>query len=160
MKPLVVFDLDDTLYPEHNFVLSGFREVDRHLSQNYQLSGFYDLAKALFQTGLRGTIFDEAVNRLSRNGARTQERERLISELVSVYRGHDPDIELFEDANWALNYFRSRRQTALLSDGYLLSQQKKITALGIADQFDAIILSDEYGRSSWKPSPVPYLKCM
>jgi len=159
-KRLVVFDLDDTLYPERDFVLSGFREVDRHLSENYQLSGFCNLAKALFEKGQRGRIFDEVIKYLLGNEAASQEAERLISELVGVYRGHNPDIDLFKDARWALTYFWPRMRTALLSDGYLLTQQQKITALGIANQFDAIVLSDEYGRTSWKPSPVPYLKCM
>ena len=30
----------------------------------------------------------------------------------------------------------------------------------IANSFDTIIYSDEYGRENWKPSPVPYLKVM
>ena len=35
MVEAIVFDLDDTLYPENNFVESGYRAVARHITEVY-----------------------------------------------------------------------------------------------------------------------------
>src|SRR5688572_24675308 len=58
MRRVVVFDLDDTLFPEWQYVLSGFRAVDTWLRDTKGLIGFYDHAKALFDVRSRGPIFD------------------------------------------------------------------------------------------------------
>ena len=44
----VVFELDDTLYPERQFVLSGFRAVDDWLKAKYRVPGFFAGAEKLF----------------------------------------------------------------------------------------------------------------
>ena len=51
MRRVVVFDLDDTLFPERQYVLSGFRAVDMWLKEAHGLIGFYDHANALFNEG-------------------------------------------------------------------------------------------------------------
>jgi putative hydrolase of the HAD superfamily len=48
----------------------------------------------------------------------------------------------------------------LLSDGYLEVQRKKVEALALDRYLDAIVLSDEFGRDAWKPSPRPFLKVL
>lgn len=41
MIKVVVFDLDDTLFPEHEFVLSGFRVVSNWVTTQYSITGFF-----------------------------------------------------------------------------------------------------------------------
>ena len=60
----VVFDIDDTLYLERDYVRSGFRAVGEHVARSTGVDGFSDLAFALFEQGLRGHIFDETLLRL------------------------------------------------------------------------------------------------
>jgi putative hydrolase of the HAD superfamily len=55
-----------------------------------------------------------------------------------------------------LNHFTEKCQLALLTDGHLKVQQRKVAALGIADHFQATVYSDRFGREGWKPSPLPY----
>jgi putative hydrolase of the HAD superfamily len=57
----LVFDLDDTLYPERDFVLSGFQAVSGWLRLQGGVEGFYDRALATFERGVRGRIFDEVL---------------------------------------------------------------------------------------------------
>src|SRR5205814_2104697 len=49
---------------------------------------------------------------------------------------------------------------ALISDGYLAVQERKLEALSLAGYFDAVIFSDELGRDFWKPHPRPFEECM
>jgi putative hydrolase of the HAD superfamily len=154
MKRIVVFDLDDTLFPEWQFVLSGFRAVDESLRAR-NIQGFYASAEKLFKSGARGNIFDLALAELGHPSDKS-----LIAELLQTYREHRPTLALFEDARWAIDYFKARGPLGLISDGYQLTQQNKFAALNIADCFKAVVFSDCLGRDCWKPSPKPYQKIM
>lgn len=151
MKPVLVFDLDDTLYPEHQFVISGFQAVDVWIREAYGFKGFAAVAQALFDDGLRGRIFDEALAQLGWTKSAIEVRD-----LVSIYREHSPEIVLHDDARWALGRFQDSHRLALVTDGYLSTQRQKVLALGIGSVFETIVYSDEFGREQWKPSPVPY----
>ncbi|HJV35987.1 HAD family hydrolase [Geomonas sp.] len=155
MIKAVVFDLDDTLYPERQFVLSGFAAVDGWLSDHHGRTAFYQTAARLFASGRRGDIFDLALEQLG------VEREKgLVQELVRVYREHRPALEPFQDALAVLQRLRGAKKLAVITDGYLAVQRSKMAALGIAHYFDAICYSDEGGRECWKPSAVPYRRIM
>jgi len=152
----VVFDLDDTLYPEREFVRSGFWAVSLWVEENLGLKGFFDVAMGMFAAGNRGNVFNLALEALG--CTHTQD---LIQQLVEVYRSHSPNIRLYEDARMAILHAKSAgKKLALLTDGYLRTQQLKVASLGIAHLFDCIVYSDEFGRKNWKPSPVPYLFVM
>lgn len=155
MTEIVVFDLDDTLFPERQFVRSGFKAADEWLSKDRAMSGFFEAAWRIFEGGGRNTVFDQALRELG-----AADDRGLVSKLVEVYRAHKPTIELFADARWALEHCRSGAKLGLLTDGYLLTQKNKVEALGIAAAFDALVYTDELGRENWKPSPVPFLKLM
>jgi putative hydrolase of the HAD superfamily len=155
MNSALVFDLDDTLYPERMFVLGGFRAVDAWLSAQDAVNGFYDIAVRLFDEGCRGHVFDLALASLG-----VAHDAESIARLVSVYREHEPILTLHDDARWALERFRDTHRLGLLTDGYLATQRRKVRALGIESSFDVIVYSDAYGRECWKPSPVPYRAIM
>ena len=150
---VLVFDLDDTLYPECDYVRSGFEAVDRWLRDQHGVTGFNEVAVAHFQAGRRGNIFDLSLEQLG-----MAREPALISRLVTVYREHKPAIRLHEDAAWALDHFRPRMKLGVITDGQLVTQQRKVAALGIEPKVDRIIYSDAFGRENWKPSTVPYCK--
>jgi putative hydrolase of the HAD superfamily len=155
MSRVVVFDLDDTLFPERQYVLSGFRAVDAWLEEAKGMRGFYGRATALFEAGSRGNIFDLALAESECSGDKT-----LIGELVRIYREHRPTLNLFEDARWAIDVFGAHGPLGLISDGHLVAQQNKLAALNIGEAFQAVVFSDALGRDSWKPSPRPYQRIM
>jgi len=80
---LVAFDLDDTLYPEQEFVHSGFTAVAQHLAGLglIDAESFFNTATSLFIAGARGNIFDLALERLTVVFPAVR-----IAELVRVYR--------------------------------------------------------------------------
>jgi putative hydrolase of the HAD superfamily len=155
MIEVLVFDLDDTLFPEYEFVISGFQSVSNWLETKYCLSGFFEVACQCFRQGKRNNIFNLALEEL-----KFEYESGLIQELLQVYRQHKPTISLHEDANWAIEYFKTSRKLGMITDGYLLTQQNKVEALRIENSFDTIIYSDLYGREHWKPSRLPYEQIM
>ncbi len=153
MTLAVVFDLDDTLYAERQYNLSGFTAVGEYVLRRYGVEGFGDICRELFCIGIRGNIFDEACSHLA--------VKLPVAELVSIYRDHIPDISLFDDAARTLDNLRGKRPLGLLTDGFSGVQRRKIEALDIAPYFDSIVVSDELGgRDAWKPSAAPYCRSM
>ena len=151
----VAFDLDDTLYPEREFVFSGFEAVDKWLQEKHSVHGFADVARKIFYTGRRGKIFDEVLPLLG-----VEPKPNLLASLVEVYRTHEPTLTLFSDAREILEWAAPRFRLALITDGYAEVQARKIRALGLESLISCQIITDELGRAHWKPSPVPYRRVM
>lgn len=154
-RTALVFDLDDTLYLEREFVLSGFAAVDEWLRRQLAVTGFAAEAGRRFAAGARGKVFDETLAHLGVEGG-----AGLVPEMVALYRAHEPRLTLLPDARWALEHYRGRCKLGLLTDGYAATQRHKVAALGIGGCFDEIVYSDDLGRARWKPSPVPFLRMM
>ena len=155
MIKTVVFDLDDTLYSELEFVISGFGAVNDYVSKEYSTHGYFEKAKSLFDKGERGTIFNLAMDELGVKYDLT-----IIETLVKIYREHIPNISLHNDAKWALDQYRGKKKLAIITDGNLVTQENKVESLDISHMFDMILYTDLYGRENWKPSPFPYKKIM
>lgn len=148
----IIFDLDDTLYPERSYAFSGFDEVARAFGA--RLNASFDLVRRmcdLFDTPQRRSVFDVICQETGRADA-----AELVPEMIEVYRRHHPRITLYPDGAAALDRYRQRYRLGLLSDGHLGAQEAKIDALGIRDRFNAIILTDRWGREFWKPHPRGY----
>ena len=148
----VVFDLDDTLYPERDYVLSGFRAVASWAEARLGIpagEGFARLRR-LHEGGVRGDTFDRW---LAASGVSDR---RLVAELVEVYRGHDPVLAPSPGVPELLASLRRRSRLGLVSDGYLSVQQRKWAALNLARYFHAVVFSDRWGREAWKPSTRPF----
>lgn len=144
-----VFDLDDTLYPESQFVLSGFRAVAAAFSARL---GTPDAAFArmveLSQSDARGRVFDALL--MERTG---EADPREAAAMVAAYRRHMPVLGLHPDAARLLDRLCGRRRLGLISDGPAETQRNKVRALNLANRFDAIVFTDEMGREFWKPHP-------
>lgn len=152
----IIFDLDDTIYPEKDYVVSGFQAVADWVDKNLKISGedAFREFKDLFSEGIRGNTFDQWLN------IRGLPDDGKVQAMVSVYRSHNPNIRLYPGVKNLLEELKSNMTLGLLSDGYLEVQKRKITVLGIEKYFDVIIFSDELDRAAWKPSQRPYLEIL
>lgn len=148
----IVFDLDDTLYPERTYVRSGFEAVARafesHLGDPRASAA---RMTALFNAGARMTIFNQL---LSERGL--DRRRDLLNAMIDTYRCHRPIIELHPDADAALRRLRPRFRLGVLSDGRCVSQHLKVEALGLADRIDKLVVSGDLGPEYAKPSLAPF----
>ncbi len=148
----VVFDLDDTLFPERDYVRSGYRAVAEHLRRTRGvMRRFEDFMWDLFLSGQRSKVFDAAIThfKLGLN-------EAQIAELVEVYRNHTPTIAPYSGIPELLSLLGARYRLGLLSDGYLPAQRLKLQALKLERFFEAVLFTEQLGRDCWKPSPAGF----
>lgn len=145
----VVFDLDDTLYPEREYAFSGFDAVAAKFED---VLGSRERASArmreLFETEHRRRVFDALLAEQGIAATTT-----LIQAMVTTYRAHAPRISLFSDADAALTRLRPTFRLGLITDGPSAMQWAKIEALRLRDRFDAIIVTDDLGPGFAKPHP-------
>lgn len=146
----VIFDLDDTLYNERDFVIESFKKVCRYLSKKYDLKYedlLYKTIEILEQKG-RGEIFNELCEFYS--------LQESVANLVDLYRGAKPNIKLYSDGEYILNILSGHYKIGLITDGMAKVQWNKIEALGIEKYFQKIIVTDDFGREFWKPHRFAY----
>ncbi len=151
MPLCVVFDLDDTLYLERDYVSSGFTAVGRFVDERFSTRGFAERAWAWFEQGRRGDIFNCACRDLGLDAT-----PNLIVELVRVYRTHRPSISLPPDSLSCLEQLLGRVRLAMITDGNSTSQELKLAALGIMECFDPLVITDRWGNDCHKPSPTAF----
>jgi putative hydrolase of the HAD superfamily len=143
----VVFDLDDTLFLERDYVRSGFEAVGAWARRRLGISGFGERCWAAFERGDRGRVFDGA---LTASGMAAP--AELVTELVDVYRRHRPAIELLEDARACIERLRRRGDSlAVVTDGPLVSQQRKAEALGVSRWAETVVFTEAFGPGFGKP---------
>jgi putative hydrolase of the HAD superfamily len=161
----VVFDLDDTLYPEGEYVRGGYRAALRLLADKlgrdhpvwtapeppdaWLWNRFLSFCRTgQFLPGFTGGAFD-ALNARYHLGL----DKARIEELVAAYREHSPDIRPYDGMPETLGILRTDYCLGILSDGFLPPQRLKLEALKVERFFDAVLFTEELGRSAWKPSP-------
>lgn len=148
----VLFDLDDTLFPERDFVYGGYRAVAEAVWQDHRVDIEPELRRR-FDQGCRGDLFTPALR-----AAGLAPDEPTVRALVAVYRRHTPVIRPFVDTAVIDQLSARGLRIGLVSDGHLEVQRRKLEALNLADRFDAIVFSDALGgRDAWKPSPKPFV---
>ena len=156
MITTVVFDLDDTLYDEVEYCKSGFRAVAEFLSNSPEAPNadhIFDCLWKQFTAGNRTNTFDTALDEL---GIACD--DKLIEELIKLYRNHVPKITLPQECRDVLCRRSGKYTLALLTDGFLPAQQLKVRALGIEKYFKCIVYTEQLGRNCWKPSPAGFQK--
>ena len=148
----VVFDLDDTLYSERDYVRSGYRAVAAMMVANPP--GATALADWMWERFCEGRS-ERMLNAAAAEFGLPDDPD-TIARWVAAYRDHRPGIEPYADAVEVLDVLRGRVKLGLLSDGFLPAQSLKLDALGLRASFDAIVFTEAMGRDCWKPSPAGF----
>lgn len=141
-----IFDLDDTLYSEKEYVRSGYYKIAEYLQDK-------SVAEKLWKEFLnKKNAIDEV---LMNEGVFT---EKLKQECLEVYRNQLPDIHLYEGVKDMLAKLKNRGyMLGLITDGRSEGQRHKIKALDIEKCFDYIIVTDELGGVEYrKPNEKAY----
>ena len=134
---IILFDLDDTLYAERDFLHSGWRAVAK-------ASGI-DPAEAYALMSSADNAFDALHERVP---------EFAVADMLSIYRNHIPDISLPRDVAEMLGRLGELYGgTGIITDGRSITQRNKIKALGIELYFSYISISEEIGADKTCPEP-------
>lgn len=147
-RAVVVFDLDDTLCKEIDFLHSAYREIADRLIRDRGLET--DPYPQMLELRSQGADVFGTIDRIYGLGI-------PLAEYLARYRSHRPRIALSPETRATLEALRSRRCTiGLITDGRSVTQRNKIAALGL-DAFvapDDIVVSEEFG--SEKPCEANY----
>ena len=133
----IVFDLDDTLYKEIDFVESAYNYINNYILNMFNI----DLSTHIKQCIENGIIFyDIIISRLN------QKQSFPIEKYLELYRFHYPKINLSNDTIKFLDKISKKKiDFSIITDGRSISQNNKINALGLNHLVKNIIISEETG---------------
>ena len=145
----VAFDLDDTLYKECQYVVSGRKAVADAMSE---LTGISSVELfELMQTS--DDAFDALLDRLSTTSA----KDVTIDLILDIYRSHKPELTLSAETETLLSDLKSVGiALGVITDGRHDTQWNKIMALGLDRYIEKnnIIVSGDVGAD--KRTSVPF----
>lgn len=152
----VLVDLDDTLYPQSDVLDAAWREVaDRGARCGLDGPALLAALRTVAAEGsARGGIIDRALERVGGSG-------RHLPDLLAAFRAAVPNrLSPYPGVRPALTNLRWRVPIALVTDGDVAGQQRKVTALGLGSAFDVLIFCDRRGRAYRKPHPLPFREAL
>jgi len=144
----VVFDLDDTLYPELRFSLSGYAAVATTVAA---------------ETGMPAAILYKFLVRRYRTHGREGLLQALcasfalpphdVPRLVEIIRTHRPRLRLPRVSRGVLGALRAEgHRLGILTNGLPSTQRAKVHALGIDSLVDVVVYAAEHAPEG-KPAP-------
>lgn len=131
----VIFDLDDTLYSEKEYVRSGYRAIASILSQ------LPNAEEELWTAFKHGQNAIDTV--LNNNNIYSDE---LKEKCLKIYRFHVPEIHLYSGVyDMLISLKNNGFRLGIITDGRPEGQHNKIDVLGLENIVDEIIITDELG---------------
>lgn len=137
----VIFDLDDTLYSEKEYIKSGYHEVAKLLpmipSAEEKLWSAFEHHQYAIDTVLNGAnVYSEDLKHKCLNAYR--------------FQAH-PDIYLYDGVEDMLSELKKQSlKIGIITDGRPEGQHAKILDLGLQNKVDEIIITDELGGVKYR----------
>lgn len=134
----VIFDLDDTLYSEKQYIRSGYKKI----AEYFNIPDMEEEMWNCFENG--GKVIDEV---LKAHGLISKKEQALY-----IYRFQEPKISLYSGVGELLIRIKKKKKIGIITDGRPEGQRAKLKALNI--NVDKVIITDELGGSEYrKPNP-------
>ena len=150
---LVIFDLDDTIYPLYYYDKIIFKNLIRKINQRHRINinkAFNYLLEKKFIKKSKQKLFNEFLKKFN--------LEKKISEksLVNFYQNYSfiNDFRTPSLKNLIKELKRKNIKLMLITEGYMKRQNNKINSLGIQNLFDYKIILDGKNNRKYKPSVV------
>ena len=135
---VIVFDLDDTLYNELDYLKSAYKTIALYVDPD-AWKPLYAKMFSLYRNKIN--VFEFVADAYSTD----------LGLLVEMYRNHQPNIQLFDGVLEIFDAIKSRNgKIGIITDGRSHTQRAKLESLGILKYIDCIVISDEIG--SEKPN--------
>lgn len=139
---VIVFDLDDTLFEEKNFVLSGFDAVAADIAKTVTIKKeivFNYLLEEFYKKG-RGKIFNATLKHFG-----LIDTPNEIARLVQLYRQHSANIVFYPGVKSLLKRLHKNFYLAVVTDGATETQTNKVKALCLQELVDYVVYCWEIG---------------
>lgn len=130
----VIFDMDDTLYSEKEYVKSGYNAIEKEFIE------IANMSQKLWKAFLNNKNTIDYV--LEQEGLLTEENK---SKALEIYRNHIPNIHLYDGIEDMLTQLKKTKKIGLITDGRPIGQRNKIKALNLEKYINEIIVTDELG---------------
>ncbi|OWW24221.1 hypothetical protein B4Q04_17250 [Zobellia sp. OII3] len=141
-KSVIVFDLDDTLYNEIDYLRSAYSAIAMELAPKQWKKLFVQMF-SMYRN--KENVFEYLTTTFG------VEKQMLIN----LYRNHQPAIVPFEGVLPLLKHIKDKGgKLGVITDGRSKTQRAKLSALAVVDYFDTIVISEELG--SEKPDKKNY----
>lgn len=141
-KTVIVFDLDDTLYNEMEYLRSAYSEIAKSVD-SAQWRPLFARMYSLFRS--KADVFEFVSKRYKMDK----------SDLLNTYRTHIPSLQLFKGVLETMAQIKAKKgKIGIITDGRKTTQRAKLEALDIIDRVDKIVISEEVG--SEKPDERNY----
>lgn len=140
----VIFDLDDTLYSEKQYVRSGYKKIAEYLGRE-------DATDKLWRYFKSGKQAIDAY--LTEIG-----EEDKKAECLKIYREQMPDIALYDGVVEMIEGLKAKGiKVGIITDGRPEGQKNKIKVLGLDKLIEDIIITDELGGIQFrKPCDIAF----
>lgn len=143
----VIFDLDDTLYSEKEYVRSGYQKIAEVIPE------VQDAAEKLWKLfEAKKPAIDEL---LRQENIQSDEIKQLC---LLAYRHQIPDIHLYDGVAEMLAELRKQGvKLGIITDGRPEGQRAKLQVLELENMVDHVIVTDEFGGPEFrKPNPIAF----
>lgn len=134
-----IFDLDDTLYSEKDYVKSGYRAIAALFPKVRNMT---EKLWKVFERG--GKAIDEV---FALEGINDPEN---VEKAIHAYRFQVPDISLYDGVREMLYRLKDVKKIGIITDGRPEGQRAKIKALRLDEIADEIIITDELGGTAFR----------
>ena len=142
-------DLDDTLYNEVDYVLSGYKAIMMHLKKNKKIK----IAKLPNKKEILANKKKHIQIFLNKNKVNYSS----VKFLINILREHKPSIKIPKKNITKLALLKKNfKNLILITNGRSTTQRNKINSLNIKKYFNKILISDEIGIK--KPNKKIYTK--
>ena len=129
----IVFDLDDTLYNEIEYLKSAYKEIAMTVDATHWLE-IYSKMLSLYRSNIN--VFDVLL----------KEYDIPKKDLFEIYRNHLPKIQPFLGVHDFFEQIKNKNGfIGIITDGRKVTQTNKISALGIEKYVDHIVISEVIG---------------
>ena len=130
----VIFDLDDTLYSEKEYVRSGYKKLAKKFGEP-------EIEDELWSAFVRHEPAVDVV--LEKHGLSNRK-----SEALRLYRNQVPNVHLYPGVREMLERIKDSKIIAIITDGRPEGQRAKLKALGLENL--PFIITDELGGEKYR----------
>jgi putative hydrolase of the HAD superfamily len=150
----VIFDLDNVLYDEKDYIYASFRIIAAFLSEKKCLPEEEIFAKLVYDFKKKGSMYSRLFNDLIDD---LELDKNLLQNILRLYESFDAEIKLFPASeNILLTLRKMGIKLALVTNGGVRIQRNKIRLLGIEQFFDVVVFARDMPEATEKPNPSAY----